>query len=116
MEQLDAALDCGVETIYADFEDIRRDKDAVALVRAAPRPQTAPPAILLATPRIQKAGEKGFFKLIESAEPDGVLIRNLGAIRYFAERAASRAESAISRSTSPTRSPRSSSWTTGSSA
>ena len=42
--------------------------------------------ILLATPRIQKAGEQGFFKLIESAAPDGVLIRTLGAIEYFTDR------------------------------
>jgi putative protease len=39
--------------------------------------------IFLATPRIQKAGEQGFFKLIEAAGPDGVLIRNVGAISYF---------------------------------
>ena len=39
--------------------------------------------LYLATPRIQKSSEAGFFKLIERAEPDGVLIRNLGAISYF---------------------------------
>ncbi len=77
--QIEAALLCGVETILADFEDIRRYKDAVALIRE----RAAGTAILLATPRIQKAGEQGFFKLIESAAPDGVLVRNLGAIDYF---------------------------------
>ncbi len=82
MEQLDAALGCGVATIYADFEDLRRYKDAVALVRA----RGLGGAIFLATPRIQKAGEQGFFKLIENAAPDGVLIRNLGAIDHFRER------------------------------
>ncbi len=79
MDQIQAALDASVETIYADFEDIRRYKDAVALVRQHPGSS----AIFLATPRIQKAGEHGFFKLIENAMPDGVLIRNLGAIDYF---------------------------------
>ena len=78
--QLSAALDAGISTIYADFEDIRRYKDVVAQVRAHP---TSKVAIFLATPRIQKAGEQGFFKLIEAAAPDGVLIRNLGAIDYF---------------------------------
>ena len=78
-EQISAALACGVETLYVDFEDIRRYKDAVALVR-----QQARAKVFLATPRIQKAGEQGFFKLIENAAPDGVLIRNLGAIDYFA--------------------------------
>ena len=80
MEQLDAALACGVEEAYVDFEDIRRGKDAVARVREA----KTGARIFLATPRIQKAGEQGFFKFIENAEPDGVLIRNLGAIAYFA--------------------------------
>ena len=77
MEQIDAALRLGVTQLYADFEDIRRYKDAVARVRATAA------EICLATPRIQKAGEQGFFSLIENARPDGVLIRNLGALDYF---------------------------------
>jgi putative protease len=110
MEQIEAALGCGVAMLHVDFEDIRRYKDAVALVRQCGKDlqpvaggsgrgnrgqsdapwQTragdrleACPTIFLATPRIQKAGEQGFFKLIENAAPDGVLIRNLGAIDYF---------------------------------
>ncbi len=73
-----AALACGVDTVYVDFEDIRRYPDAVALGRG--RPDTN---LLLATPRIQKAGEQGFFKLIENAAPQGVLIRNLGGLAHF---------------------------------
>jgi len=75
-EQIEAALHCGIQTLYADFEDIRRYKEAVSLARGCAE-------IFLATPRIQKAGEQGFFKLIEKAAPDGVLIRNVGAISYF---------------------------------
>jgi putative protease len=78
LEQIEVALRLGLTEIYADFEDIRRYKDAVDLVRRHGAAQ-----ILLATPRIQKAGEQGFFKLIENAGPDGVLIRNLGAMDYF---------------------------------
>jgi U32 family peptidase len=78
MEQLEAVLGEGIGEVYADFEDIRRYKEAVALVR-----EHGTSRILLATPRIQKATEEGFFKLIENASPDGVLIRNLGAIEYF---------------------------------
>ncbi len=81
MEQLGAALDAGIDELYADFEDIRRYKDAVALVRSHQSNRSA--RILLATPRIQKAAEEGFFKLVANAEPDGVLIRNLGAISHF---------------------------------
>ncbi len=79
--QIDAALECGVRSIYADFEDIRRYASAVSQVRARPGAE-----IILATPRIQKSGEQGFFKLIENAAPDGVLIRNLGAIDFFANK------------------------------
>lgn len=81
MEQIEAALDAGISELYADFEDIRRYKDAVALIRTHPSNRSA--RILLTTPRIQKAAEEGFFKLIANAEPDGVLIRNLGAISHF---------------------------------
>ena len=77
MEQIDIALKLGVTEVYADFEDIRRYKEAVARVRETPA------RICLATPRIQKAGELGFFVLIENAAPDGVLIRNLGALDHF---------------------------------
>ena len=78
MEQLAAALTAGVSEVYVDFEDIRRYADAVKLVRTREGV-----AVFLATPRIQKAGESGFFRLIENAAPDGVLIRNLGAITHF---------------------------------
>lgn len=84
LEQIQATLRMGVSEIYVDFEDIRRYKDAVELVRArGDRADAVPAQVLLATPRIQKAGEQGFFKLIENAKPDGVLIRNLGALDYF---------------------------------
>jgi putative protease len=77
MEQIEVALRLGVGDVYIDFEDIRRYKDAVVRVR-----ETAS-RVYLATPRIQKAGEQGFFVLIENAKPDGVLIRNLGALDHF---------------------------------
>jgi putative protease len=82
LEQIETALKLGVREIYADFEDIRRYRDAVERVRGH---QGNPVQILLATPRIQKAGEQGFFRLIENAAPNGVLIRNLGALDYFRE-------------------------------
>ncbi|NBV84995.1 MAG: U32 family peptidase [Verrucomicrobia bacterium] len=78
-QQLEAALEAGVHRIYLDFEDVRRYKAAVEQVRAASNPA----AVWLATPRIQKAAEQGFFRLIENAAPDGVLVRNPGAIEFF---------------------------------
>ncbi|MBK05474.1 MAG: peptidase U32 [Deltaproteobacteria bacterium] len=81
MEQLEVALAEDLDLIYLDFEAIKRYKDAMQFVRQQPK---APP-IIVATPRIQKAGEAGFFKVIQKAQPDGVLIRNLGAIHFFQE-------------------------------
>jgi len=81
-EQMDAALRSGVPTVYLDFEDIRRYRDAVARGRES----GGTSRIYLATPRIQKAGEEGFFRLIENAKPDGVLVRNIGGLEWFRER------------------------------
>jgi putative protease len=78
-EQIDAALETGISRLYLDFEDIRRYADLVADIKA--RSDSA--QVWLATPRIQKSGEAGFFKLIQRAEPHGVLIRNLGAMAFF---------------------------------
>ncbi len=77
-DQLDAALASGVTRIHADFEDIRLYTDVVKRVR-----EHSGAEIYLATPRIQKSGEAGFFKVIARAEPHGVLVRNLGAIQFF---------------------------------
>lgn len=79
MEQIEPSVQAGADRIYLDFEDIRRYREGVDLIR---RLSSAP--VFLATPRIQKAGEQGFFKLIENAAPDGVLIRNIGAVSHFA--------------------------------
>jgi putative protease len=66
--------------VALDFEDVRRYAAAVELFRSKAGEGAS---IFLATPRIQKAGEQGFFRLIENARPDGVLVRNPGAIAFF---------------------------------
>ncbi len=85
LPQVSAALECGVETVYCDFEDPRRYKEAVALCKAESGKQKA--EVILATPRILKPGETGYLKLIENAEPDGLLLRNLSALHYYKNRA-----------------------------
>ena len=84
LAQLTAAIECGVETLYCDFEDPRRYKEAVAHFRS----QISDPnsEIHLATPRILKPGEMGYLKLIEKAAPDGLLLRNLAALHYYKDR------------------------------
>jgi len=78
-EQIDAALEVRADRIYVDFEDVRRMSDAVEQVRS----HASPVPVFLATPRIQKSGEAGLFRLLERAEPDGILVRNLGGLEHF---------------------------------
>lgn len=75
--QVSAALEAGIRRIYCDFEDPRRYKETVALAEGTDS------KIILATPRIIKPGETGYLKLIERAEPAGLLLRNLHALQYF---------------------------------
>ncbi|HSP44127.1 MAG TPA: U32 family peptidase [Luteolibacter sp.] len=84
MHQLHAAIESGVETIYCDFEDPRRYKEAVNDFKF--HISNLKSKILLATPRILKPGETGYLKLIERAEPDGLLLRNLAALEYYKNR------------------------------
>ena len=76
--QAEALLPENPDLLYLDFEDLRRFSPTVETIR-----QKSKVPVYLATPRIQKAGETGFFRLIENAKPNGVLIRNLGALDYF---------------------------------
>jgi U32 family peptidase len=75
--QAETLLSENPDLLYLDFEDLRRFAPTVETIR-----QKSKVPVYLATPRIQKAGETGFFRLIENAKPDGVLIRNLGALDY----------------------------------
>lgn len=78
-DHIDVALNHAMPRLYIDFEDIRKYSEAVQHIRKHEHKAE----IFLATPRIQKSGEAGFFKLIERSQPDGVLIRNLGALSFF---------------------------------
>ena len=77
MEQLEAAIESEIPQIYCDFEDPRRYNYAVELTRQSSS------EIILATPRIIKPGETGYLKLIERADPHGLLLRNLHALYHF---------------------------------
>ncbi len=80
LTQLHAALGFGISSLYADFQDIREHRQAVAAARD--RGAT----IFLATPRIQKPGESGLFLAMERHAADGILVRNLAALDHFAKR------------------------------
>jgi putative protease len=81
-EQVDAALEEGIALVYADFEDVREYRELVRRFRGEAREGAR---LFLATPRIQKPGESGLFKVVERAGPDGVLVRNLGGAGYFGD-------------------------------
>ena len=86
--QLQAAVQLGaggdpavsIDRLVADFQDLREYREAVGIARAAGIP------LDLATPRIQKPGETGIFRMVEKAAPDGVLVRNLSGLAWFRER------------------------------
>lgn len=77
LPQVQAALEAGVEMIYADFEFIKQFPAAVEAVRAAGK------QIALATPRIHMPGENGYHNNILRLQPDAVLVRNTGALYYY---------------------------------
>ncbi len=81
-EQAEAVVQAGVKRVYLDFKDIRSYPEVVARLRAlAPECK-----VWIATLRIMKPHEGGFFKFIHEAAPDGVLVRNIGAALHFREK------------------------------
>ncbi len=104
MEQIEAALSCGITSVIADFQDLERCGDAVRAAHAAQA------TILLATPRIHKPGESicpplplgeghqnvspllsgegqgvrasTVFELLAAHRPDGLLVRNLAGLGF----------------------------------
>jgi putative protease len=77
LDQLRRVLELGERRIQVEFADIRHYRDAVDRCRAVGA------TILLATPRIQKPDELGIFRLMAKQEPDGVLVRNWAALKFF---------------------------------
>jgi U32 family peptidase len=95
--QLEAALKCGVETIYCEFEDPKKYREAVRardkwhVTRDAsragnfPSPVTRhPPQIFVAPPRIFKTGEEWILQQVRSCNADGYLVRNYDHLKFFA--------------------------------
>ncbi len=91
LSQLEAALDCGLTTLYCEFENPKLYREAVLLYRSAQsqgkiQTSQAPlaPGIFLAPPRIFKTGEEWILKQVLSAEPDGYLVRNPEHLKFYA--------------------------------
>jgi putative protease len=88
LAQLDAALRCGVTTIYCDFEDPKKYREAVTTFHTAygcsVAPGAARPEIWVAPPRVFKPGEEWILKQVLSSNADGYLVRNPEHLRFFA--------------------------------
>jgi U32 family peptidase len=78
-EQIEAALELGISTIYADYQDIKQYAAAIDTVR---RGASGGRKIYLATPRIEKPGESSIFAHLARQGADGMLVRNAGGLRY----------------------------------
>jgi len=83
LAQLEAALNCGVQTMYCDFEDPKKYHEAVGQFRRSSL-RTHDSAIFVAPPRIFKMGEEWTLKQVRSCEADGYLVRNYDHLRFFA--------------------------------
>jgi len=107
LAQLEAAWAAGGRTIYCEFEDPKKYREAVKIFRhlqstepasatgsppAVPAPQlsTRNPqlssSLWVAAPRIFKPGEEWIIQQVLSCEADGYLVRNFDHLRCFAGR------------------------------
>ncbi len=84
LAQLEAALSAGVETLYCEFEDPKKYREAVGRFRSFPH-TTPRPTIWVAPPRIFKMGEDWTLKQVHSAEADGYLVRNYDHLQFFSQ-------------------------------
>jgi len=80
-EQVEAAVNLGISTIYADYQDIKQYASAVEAVRLG----SGRASIFLATPRIEKPGEANLFAHLAKQGADGMLVRNAGGIRFCSD-------------------------------
>jgi putative protease len=95
LPQLEAALKCGVTTVYCEFEDPKKYREAVTRARdgwrvtgdvnsSSPVTRHPSPAIFVAPPRIFKPGEEWTLEQLRSCNADGYLVRNYDHLKFFA--------------------------------
>jgi len=94
LAQLEASLRAGGTTVYCEFEDPKKYREAVTLFHQTlgcrihepgSGPAGSAPSIWLAPPRIFKPGEEWILNLVRSANPDGYLVRNHEHLKFFAD-------------------------------
>jgi U32 family peptidase len=89
LPQLEAALRCGVTTIYCEFEDPKKYREAVTMFHIARGCESAignwQSAIFVAPPRIFKPGDEWILNQVRSCNADGYLVRNYDHLKFFAD-------------------------------
>jgi putative protease len=76
-------LECGTKTIYCEFEDPKKYREAVERVHAVCSNENDR-TIWVAPPRISKDGEEWILKQVRSSNADGYLVRNYDHLKFFA--------------------------------
>jgi putative protease len=93
LRQLQPAWDAGARTIYCEFEDPKKYREAVQQFRALQAGIGSQPSALdsqplsslwVIPPRIFKPGEEWIMKQVLSCEADGYLVRNHDHLQWFA--------------------------------
>ena len=84
LAQLDAALRCGVRTLYCEFEDPKKYREAVRTAHESFGCAGGQRTIWVAPPRIFKMGEEWIIDQVRSCDADGYLVRNYDHLRFFA--------------------------------
>jgi putative protease len=83
LPQLEAAVRCGIQMLYCEFEDPKKYREAVSLVHCGAGCAEADRTIWVAPPRIFKTGEEWILKTVLSANADGYLVRNYDHLQSF---------------------------------
>lgn len=77
MDQLQAAMEAGVEEVELDWMDLVGLNEPVRLAREAGV------RVGLATVRVQKPGEEAYDRRIDKLQPDSVLLRHWAGVMHF---------------------------------
>jgi putative protease len=87
LPQFEAVLNCGVQTLYCEFEDPKKYRDAVARFREHQRStlNSQLSTLFVAPPRITKPGEEWILQQVRSCGADGCLLRNADHLAFFTE-------------------------------
>ena len=82
-EQLESVLQWGARIIYAEFEDPKKFRAAVARVREFEKESDKKCEFWAMGPRIHKEGEDRLTEIVLSSNADGYLVRNYDNLKSF---------------------------------